>query len=73
MRRLLQSEAAAELKEKLPNDMQREMGGSSWLSTLPSIASYSIRALFVMLSAAGIHQVCPFNAPVESSSQLNTL
>ena len=41
IRRHLQSEAAAELKEKVPSDMWRAMslsaekGSSSWLSTLP--------------------------------------
>ena len=40
-RKHCQSEAAADLKDKIPNNLQRAMslstgkGGSSWLSTLP--------------------------------------
>ena len=58
VRKQHQSLAAAELKDKLPSDMQKAMsfstekGGSSWLSTLP-IAEHGFAS-----DMAGIHQIC---------------
>ena len=74
IRRHIQSEAATELKDKVPNDMRRAMslsaekGGSSWLSTFPIVEHAFILHKSTFRDALCLrYGSCPSGLPLQCS------